>query len=256
MAGSGVGKSTLLGMVVRGTTAPVRVVALVGERGREVREFLEDTLDPDSRARTVVVVATGDDPPLLRLTAAFTATRIAEWFRDQGGDVLLVRGLGDPDRPGPAGGGPGRGRAAGDPRLPGERLRHAAPAAGAGRARSRGKHHRASTPSSSRATTCRTRSATRSAASSTATSSSTGALATAGHFPSIDVLESVSRVDRAILPPERLALTVTPRRLLAARRDVRELVEVGAYARGSDPVVDLGLGPGATARRLPAPAAG
>ena len=75
MAGSGVGKSTLLGMAVRGTAAPVRVVALVGERGREVREFLEDTLDAASRERTVVVVATGDDPPLLRLSAAFTATR-------------------------------------------------------------------------------------------------------------------------------------------------------------------------------------
>ena len=82
------------------------------------------------------------------------------------------------------------------------------------------------------------------------------ALATAGHFPSIDVLESVSRVDRAILPPERLALIVNTRRLLAARRDVRELVEVGAYARGSDPVADLAVGPGATARRLPAAAAG
>src|SRR5206468_10912175 len=63
MAGSGVGKSTLLGMAVRGTAAPVRVVALVGERGREVREFLEETLDAASRARTVVVVATGDDAP-------------------------------------------------------------------------------------------------------------------------------------------------------------------------------------------------
>ena len=90
MAGSGVGKSTLLGMAVRGTAAPVRVVALVGERGREVREFLEDTLDEAARARTVVVLATGDDPPMLRLTAAFTATRIAEWFRDEGFDVLLV----------------------------------------------------------------------------------------------------------------------------------------------------------------------
>src|SRR6185436_829857 len=90
MAGSGVGKSTLLGMAVRGTAAPVRIVALVGERGREVREFLEDTLDPASRERTVVVVATGDDPPLLRLSAAFTATRVAEWFRDAGEDVLLV----------------------------------------------------------------------------------------------------------------------------------------------------------------------
>ncbi len=77
-AGSGVGKSSLLSMIARGTEAEVSVIALIGERGREVREFLEDDLGPEGLARSVVVVATSDQPALMRLRAAFTATRIAE----------------------------------------------------------------------------------------------------------------------------------------------------------------------------------
>ena len=89
-AGSGVGKSTLLSMITRGTEATVTVLALVGERGREVREFIENDLGPEGLARSVVVVATSDEPALVRLRAAFTATRIAESFRDEGHDVLLL----------------------------------------------------------------------------------------------------------------------------------------------------------------------
>jgi flagellum-specific ATP synthase len=89
-AGSGVGKSTLLGMIARGCTADVIVVALVGERGREVREFLEKDLGPEGLRRSVVVVATSDTPAPLRLRAAFTATAIAESYRDQGKNVLLM----------------------------------------------------------------------------------------------------------------------------------------------------------------------
>ena len=89
-AGSGVGKSSLLAQITRGTDADVRVIGLIGERGREVREFLEENLGPEGMARTVVVVATSDEPPLVRLKAAFVATRIAEAFRDQGRDVLLL----------------------------------------------------------------------------------------------------------------------------------------------------------------------
>ena len=89
-AGSGVGKSTLLGMIARNTAADVNVVALIGERGREVREFVEADLGPEGLARAVVVVATSDPPALVRLRAAFVATRIAEWFRDQGNDVMLM----------------------------------------------------------------------------------------------------------------------------------------------------------------------
>ncbi|MBF0177613.1 MAG: FliI/YscN family ATPase [Magnetococcales bacterium] len=89
-SGSGVGKSTLLGMMARYTSADVNVIALVGERGREVVEFLESVLGEEGRARSVVVVATSDQPPLLRLRAAFLATAIAEYFRAQQKDVLLL----------------------------------------------------------------------------------------------------------------------------------------------------------------------
>ena len=88
--GSGVGKSTLLGMITRGTAADVIVLALVGERGRELRSFLEHDLGPAGRERAVVVVSTSDNPPLLRMRAAYTATAIAEYFRDQGKSVLLL----------------------------------------------------------------------------------------------------------------------------------------------------------------------
>ncbi len=89
-AGSGVGKSVTLGMMSRYTTADVNVVALIGERGREVNEFIERDLGPQGLAKTVVVVATSDEPALVRVQAAFTATAVAEYFRDQGKDVLLV----------------------------------------------------------------------------------------------------------------------------------------------------------------------
>lgn len=89
-AGSGVGKSTLMGMFARNTKADINVIALIGERGREVREFIERDLGPEGMARSVVVVATSDKPALIRKKAAMTATAVAEYFRDQGKDVLLM----------------------------------------------------------------------------------------------------------------------------------------------------------------------
>jgi FliI/YscN family ATPase len=89
-AGSGVGKSVLMGMMARYTQADVTVIALIGERGREVNEFLERELGPEGLARSVVVVATSNEPALLRVQAAYAATTIAEYFRDAGNNVLLV----------------------------------------------------------------------------------------------------------------------------------------------------------------------
>ncbi|RFU71286.1 flagellar protein export ATPase FliI [Peribacillus saganii] len=89
-AGSGVGKSTLLGMVARNTTADLNVIGLIGERGREVREFIEKDLGPEGLARSIVVVATSDQPALMRIKGAFTATAIAEYFRDKGLNVMLM----------------------------------------------------------------------------------------------------------------------------------------------------------------------
>ena len=89
-AGSGVGKSTLLGMIARNTKADINVIALIGERGREVREFLERDLQEEGLKRSVVVIATSDQPALIRLKGAMVATAIAEYFRDKGKDVLFL----------------------------------------------------------------------------------------------------------------------------------------------------------------------
>jgi flagellum-specific ATP synthase len=89
-SGSGVGKSTLLGMIARNTSADVNVIALIGERGREVREFIENDLGPEGLARSVIVVSSSNKPPLARIRGAYVATAVAEYFRDQGKDVMLL----------------------------------------------------------------------------------------------------------------------------------------------------------------------
>ncbi len=238
-AGSGVGKSTLLGMMARGATADVVVVGLVGERGREVREFLEDDLG-SARERVVCVVATSDEPPLMRLRAAYTATRIAEHFRDQGLDVLLLvdsltrfamarREIGLAAGEPPATRGYPPSVFAELPRLleragPGETGTITAlytvlvegddmndPVADAARGILDG-HVVLSRR-----------------------------LAAAGHFPTVDVLESVSRLASKVTPPDRLALSARLRRLMSAAAEAKELVDIGAYVPGSDPVVDEAL---------------
>jgi flagellum-specific ATP synthase len=240
MAGSGVGKSTLLGMVVRGTSAPVRVVALVGERGREVREFLEDTLDPESLRHSVIVVATADDPPMLRLTAAFTATRIAEWFRDTGQDVLLVvdsvtrAAMAQREVALSAGEAPAT---RGYPASVFAMLPRLLERSGPGRHGSVTALYTVLVEGDDLQDPIGD--ATRGILDGHVVLSRQ--LATAGHFPSIDVLESISRVERAITTAQNREVAGVTRRLLAAWRDARELLEVGAYAAGSDPDVDLAV---------------
>ena len=239
-AGSGVGKSTLLSMIARGSEAQVSVIALVGERGREVREFLESDLGPEGLARSVVVVATSDAPPVERLRAAFVATRIAEWFRDTGRDVVLMMdsltrvamaqreiGLSAGEPPATRGYPPSVFGIL--PRL----LERAGPGA---------------TGSITGLYTVLVEGDDmQDPIGDTARSILDGhvvlsrRLATSGHFPSIDVLESLSRVVTAVTTPEQRADAVTLRRLLAAHRDVRELVEIGAYAAGSSPDADRAI---------------
>ena len=237
MAGSGVGKSSLLSMVARGTDAEISVIALVGERGREVREFIENDLGPEGLARSVVVVATSDAPPVERLRAAFVATRIAEWFRDDGRHVVLMMdsltrvamaqreiGLSAGEPPATRGYPPSVFSLL--PRL----------------------LERAGTSPTGSITGLYTvlveGDDMQDPIGDTARSILDGhvvlsrRLATAGHFPSVDVLESISRVTSAVTTPEQRADATRLRRMLAAHRSVRELVEIGAYVAGADPDAD------------------
>jgi flagellum-specific ATP synthase len=237
MAGSGVGKSSLLSMIVRGTDADVSVLALIGERGREVREFIERDLGPEGMARSVVVVATSDAPALVRLRAAFAATRIAEWFRDQGAHVNLLMdsltrfsmaqreiGLSAGEVPATRGYPPSV--FALMPRL---------------LERAGASEHGSITGIY---TVLVEGDDLNDPIGDTARSILDGhialsrKLASAGHFPTIDVLESVSRVAPAITTPEQQQLAMAVRRLLAAHRDAKDLIEIGAYQPGSNPVVD------------------
>ena len=236
-AGSGVGKSTLLSMIARGTEAQVSVVALVGERGREVREFLEDDLGPEGLARSVVVIATSDQPPMVRLRAAFVATRIAEAFRDSGADVVLMMdsltrvamaqrevGLSAGEPPTTKGYPPSTFALL--PRL----LERAGPGStgsitGLYTVLVDGDDHNEPIADAARSILDGHLVLTR-------------ALATAGHFPSIDVLESISRVAGAVTTPAQRAAAVELRRLLAAYRGAKDLIEIGAYSPGANPDVD------------------
>jgi flagellum-specific ATP synthase len=240
MAGSGVGKSSLLSMVARGTEAEISVIALVGERGREVREFLENDLGPEGLARSVVVVATSDAPPVERLRAAFVATRIAEWFRDDGRHVVLMMDsltrVAMAQRE--------IGLSAGEPPA----TRGYPPSVFALMPRLL---ERAGTAPHGSITGLYTvlveGDDMQDPIGDTARSILDGhvvlsrRLATAGHFPSIDVLESISRVTSAVTSVEQRTDATVLRRMLAAHRDVRELVEIGAYVAGSQPDADAAL---------------
>ncbi len=238
-AGSGVGKSSTLGMIARSTNADVNVIALVGERGREVREFIDKNLG-EARSRSVVVVATSDQPALLRIKAAYTATTIAEHFRDKGLDVMLMMdsvtrfamaqrevGLAIGEPPATRGytpsvfallpkllersGTSAKGSITGlyTVLVDGDDMNE--PIADAVRAILDGhvvlSRH----------------------------------LAHASHYPAIDILQSVSRLVGEIVSPEVRMAGQELRRLLAALRDKEDLISIGAYQPGSDPTVDSAL---------------
>jgi flagellum-specific ATP synthase len=236
-AGSGVGKSSLLSMVARGTEADISVLALVGERGREVREMIENDLGPAGLARSVVVVATSDEPALMRLQAAQTATRVAEWFRDRGRHVVLMmdsltRFCMAQREVGLAAGEPPATR--GYPPSVFALMPRLLERAGAGEVGSitglytvlvEGDDMNDPVADAARAILDGHIVLSR-------------RLATSGHFPSIDVLESVSRVAPRIMTPEQVRQASELRRLMAAYRDAKDLIEIGAYVKGTNPLVD------------------
>lgn len=240
MAGSGVGKSSLLSMIARGTDAEISVIALVGERGREVREFIENDLGQQGLARSVVVVATSDAPPVERLRAAFVATRIAEHFRDSGKNVILMMDsltrVAMAQRE--------IGLSAGEPPA----TRGYPPSVFALLPQLL---ERAGTSPDGSITGLYTvlveGDDMQDPIGDTARSILDGhvvlsrRLATAGHFPSIDVLESISRVTSAVTSKDQQADATALRRMLAAHRDVRELVEIGAYVAGADADADAAI---------------
>ena len=240
-AGSGVGKSTLLGQVTRGTEADAVVVCLVGERGREVRSFLDDVLGPEGRAKSVLVVSTSDRPPIERFTAPFLALTIAEFLRDQGLEVLFVmdsvtRFAAASREVGLAAGEPPTVRGyppsffAEVPKLV-ERL---------------GRTDRGSItgiftvlldaddPSDPVGDTLR------------------GLLdghivldrqlAHTGHYPAVDVPGSLSRLMPEIVDPGHMARATKLREWLASHREARDLLDIGAYKPGANPLLDEAIG--------------
>ncbi|AEH45670.1 ATPase, FliI/YscN family [Thermodesulfatator indicus DSM 15286] len=241
MAGSGVGKSTLLGMMARHTKADVNVIALIGERGREVREFLERDLGEDGLKRSVVVVATSDQPPPLRLRGAYLAMAVAEFFRDKGADVLLMMdsltrfcmagrevglAIGEPptargytpsvfaalprllERPGPSARG---GSITGIFTVLVEGDDFNEPVADAVRSIVDGH-------------ICLTRE-----------------LAHQGHYPAIDILQSISRVMKDIVSQEQIEAAKELVNILAIYRKAEDLINIGAYVKGSNPQIDRAL---------------
>src|SRR3954471_10603200 len=239
-AGSGVGKSTLLGMIARQSNAEVNVIALLGERGREVRDFIENALGPEGLARSVIVVATGDQAALVRARGALVATSIAEYFRNQGKEVLLM--VDSVTRVAMA----GReiGLAVGEPPT----TKGYPPSVFAALPRLL---ERAGTDEKGSITGIYTvlvdgddfnepiADATRSILDGHVVL--TRKLAGAGHYPSIDILESKSRVRDHVISLEHRTAANAVSRLESAYREKEDLILVGAYNEGSDRTVDAAL---------------
>src|SRR4051812_46847483 len=239
-AGSGVGKSSLLGMIARSSSAEINVICLVGERGREVLEFMQRDLGPEGLARSVVVVATSDQPALVRLKAAFTATAIAEHFRDQGRDVMLMMD---------------------------SVTRFAMAQREVGLAIGEPPATRGYTPSVfAMLPKLLERSGTSPHGSITALYTVlvdgddmnepiadavrgildghvvlSRKLAHAGHYPAIDVLASVSRLVGEVMAPQARAAANQVRSLMATYREKADLIAIGAYQAGTDPAIDAAI---------------
>jgi len=239
-AGSGVGKSTLMGMLARNSNAQVNVIALIGERGREVREFIEDSLGEEGLQRSVLVVATSDQPAILRQRAAFTATAIAEYFRDSGRDVLLMMDsltrLAMAQRE--------IGLAAGEP----PSARGYTPSVFALMPRLL---ERAGNSAKGSITAFYTvlvdADDMNDPIADTARAILDGhivlsrALTGRGHYPPIDPLSSLSRVMPNIVSQAHLQAANRLRQVLAAYRDAEDLIMIGAYQKGANPLVDFAL---------------
>ncbi|HLE10387.1 MAG: EscN/YscN/HrcN family type III secretion system ATPase [Bdellovibrionales bacterium RIFOXYD12_FULL_39_22] len=241
LSGSGVGKSVLLGMIAQNTNADVNVIALIGERGREVLEFIQNDLGPEGIKRSVVVVATSDTAPLIRMRAAFVATTIAEYFRDQKKDIVLMMdsitrfamahreitlAAGEP--PGQKGYTPSV-----FSKLP-KLLERAGTKSGVGSITGiytvLVEGGDMDEPISD---------AIRAIADGHIVLSRE--LASRNHFPAIDVLASLSRVMTKVVTNEHRIVASHLKDLLAAYKESEDLINVGAYARGSNPRVDKAL---------------
>ena len=240
-AGPGVGKSTLLGSIARGTSADVNVIALIGERGREVREFIEHSLGDEGLARSVVIVATSDESPLLRLRAAKLACAASEGFREAGADVMLmmdsVTRFAHAQRQG--------GLSVGEPPA----TKGYTPSVFAELAQLL--ERAGASDQGGSVTGLYTILVEGDDMTEPISDAARGildghvvlsrALAHRGHYPAIDVLDSVSRVAGAVSSGTHEVARRAVSRLIARYREVEELVRIGAYAEGSDPETDVAL---------------
>lgn len=239
-AGSGVGKSTLLGMLARHTSADVNVIALIGERGREVREFLEKDLGTQGLERSVVVCATSDQPALIRLKAALVATTIAEYFRDQGLDVLLmmdsVTRLAMAQRE--------VGLAVGEPPT----TKGYTPSVFA---LLHSVMERAGTSSIGTITALYTVLVEGDDMNEPIADAARGILdghivlsrklAHQGHYPAIDVLQSISRIMDDIVSPDHRQAAAAVKERMAIYAEAEDLIAVGAYQAGTNPQLDQAI---------------
>jgi len=239
-AGSGVGKSTLMGMFARNTKADINVIALIGERGREVREFIERDLGPEGMKRSVVIVATSDKPALIRKKAAMTATAVAEYFRDQGRDVLLMmdsltRFSMAQREIGLASGEPPVSRGY-PPSVYGEMPQLLERAGRSDKGSITGLY-----------TVLVDGDDFNEPIADTARSILDGhivldrKIAQKNHYPAIDVLQSISRVMSSIVDSKHKKASGQLKNVLATYSEAEDLVNIGAYKAGSNPSIDYAL---------------